>query len=47
MLVKGTSNTGMKETHAKTTMIIAASSDVGRSKKDCDEQIEDSTVVCQ
>ena len=33
LLVKGTLHTGMKETHAKTTMTILASSDVGRLKK--------------
>ena len=33
MLVKCTAHTGMKETHATTTMITSASSDVGRLTK--------------
>ena len=47
MLVKGTSHTGMKETEtrAKTTMITAASSDVGRSKKSFKKKMMDKSRI--
>ena len=45
MLVKGTSHTGMKETHTKTTMITSASSDVDRSKKSLKKKMMDKSRI--
>ena len=45
MLAKGTSHTGMKEIRAKTTMITAPSSDVGRSKKSLKKKMMDKSRI--